>query len=95
MPDGVSWSDLAGPAVRDHFAEMLATSSYVPAEPELAEVGRSLLAGATPVQPGLRTAEWTHKTLRFERGATHVRTSTAEARVAGEGVCQSHGVLGR
>ncbi|MBT2224967.1 transglutaminase family protein [Nonomuraea sp. NEAU-A123] len=87
-PVGASWSDLAGPAVQDRFAELLAASSYVPAEPELTEIGRSLRAGSTPVQAGLRAAEWIHKTLRYERGATHVRTSSAEARAAGKGVCQ-------
>src|SRR6266511_1869397 len=44
-PGGAGWSDLADPAVRDRFAELLAASRYVPAEPELAEVGRSLRAG--------------------------------------------------
>jgi transglutaminase-like putative cysteine protease len=29
-----------------------------------------------------------HETLRYERGATHVRTSSAQARAAGGGVCQ-------
>ena len=42
----------------------------------------------TPVQAGRRVAEWTHETLRYEPGATHVYTSSAEARAAGRGVCQ-------
>ena len=63
-------------------------SRYVPAEPELAELGQSLRDGSTPVQAGLRAAAWTHETLRYERGATHVHTSSAEARAAGKGVCQ-------
>ena len=88
VPTGASWSDLADSAVQDRFAELLAVSAYVPAEPELAEVGRSLRAGSTPVQAGLRAAAWTHETLRYERGATHVHTSSAEARAAGKGVCQ-------
>jgi len=88
VPTGASWTDLADSAVQDRFAELLAVSAYVPAEPELAEVGRSLRAGSTPVQAGLRAAAWTHETLRYERGATHVHTSSAEARAAGKGVCQ-------
>ena len=88
VPSGVSWSELAGPAVQDRFAEYLTASSYVTAEPALTELGRSLRAESTPVQAGLRIAEWTHETLRYERGATHVRTSSAEARAAGGGVCQ-------
>ena len=87
-PPGVSWSELAGSAVQDRFAEYLTASSYVTAEPELTELGRSLRAESTPAQAGLRIAEWTHETLRYERGATHVRTSSAQARAAGGGVCQ-------
>jgi transglutaminase-like putative cysteine protease len=88
MPAGASWRDLADPAVRDRYAELLAESRYVPVERELAEVGRSLCAGSTPVQAGLRIAAWTHETMRYEPGATHVHTSSAEARAAGKGVCQ-------
>jgi transglutaminase-like putative cysteine protease len=88
VPDGAEWSDLADPAVRDSFGELLAGSTYVPAELELAEIARSLRTGSTPVQAGLRAAAWTHETLRYERGATHVHTSSAEARAAGRGVCQ-------
>ncbi len=87
-PAGVGWTDLADPAVQSRFAELLNASRYVPAEPELAEVGRALRAGSTPVQAGRRAAEWTHETLRYERGVTHVHTSSAEARAAGKGVCQ-------
>jgi transglutaminase-like putative cysteine protease len=88
VPAGAGWPDLADSSVRDRFAELLAASQYVPAEPELVEVGRSLRAGLSPVQTGLRAAEWTHETLRYERGTTHVRTSSAEARAVGKGVCQ-------
>jgi transglutaminase-like putative cysteine protease len=87
-PSGVDWPDLSDPAVRDRFAEQLAASRYVSAEPDLAEVGQSLRAGSTPVQAGLKAAAWTHEALRYERGATHVHTSSAEARAAGKGVCQ-------
>jgi transglutaminase-like putative cysteine protease len=88
VPAGISWSELAGPAVQDRFAELLAASPFVTAEPELTELGRSLHAESTPVQAGLRIAEWTHDTLRYERGATQVSTPSAEARAAGRGVCQ-------
>jgi transglutaminase-like putative cysteine protease len=87
-PADTDWPDLAAPAVQDRFAELLAASPYVQAEPELTELGRSLRAGSTPVQAGLRAAEWIHETLSYERGATHVYTSSAEARAAGKGVCQ-------
>lgn len=87
-PGGTGWTDLADRAVRERFAELLAPSRYVPAEPELAELGQSLRAGSTPLEAGLGAAAWTHETLRYEQGATHVHTSSAEARAAGKGVCQ-------
>jgi transglutaminase-like putative cysteine protease len=88
VPTGAGWPELADPAVQSRFAELLGASPYVPVEPEIVEVGRSLRAESTPVQAGLRAAAWTHETLRYERGATHVHTSSAEARAAGKGVCQ-------
>jgi transglutaminase-like putative cysteine protease len=88
LPAGAGWPDLANPTVKDRFGELLAASPYVTAESELAEVGQSLRAGSTPVQAGLRAAEWIHETLRYEPGTTHVHTSSAEARAAGMGVCQ-------
>jgi transglutaminase-like putative cysteine protease len=87
VPPGTSWTELTDPAVRDRFADYLGDSTYVSADDELAELGRSL-AALTPVQAGRRAAEWTHETLEYERGATHVRTSSAQARAAGKGVCQ-------
>src|ERR1700691_2715576 len=87
-PAGVSWSELAGPAVQDRFAELLTASPFVIAEPELTEVGRSLRTELPPVQAGLRVLEGAHETLRYDQGATHVFTSSAEARAAGKGVCQ-------
>ena len=88
MPDGTDWSEVTDPAVQDRFAELLAESTYVPAEPEVAEIGRSLRAGSTPVEAGLQAAAWTHETLQYERGATDVHTSSSEARSSGKGVCQ-------
>ena len=88
VPGGADWSELADPAVQDRFAELLAESTYVQAEPEVAEIGRFLRTGSTPVAAGLRAAAWTHETLQYERGATHVHTSSSEARTAGKGVCQ-------
>ena len=87
-PDGIDWSVLSAPEVQNRFAELLLPSQFVRAEAELEGVGESLRAGSTPVRAGRRAAEWTHEALRYERGATHVRTSSAEARAAGRGVCQ-------
>ena len=69
---GTGWADLADAGVQDRFAELLAASTYVTAEPELAEVGRSLRAGSTPVQAGLRAAG---PVLRRPRPGRHGRSS--------------------
>jgi len=87
-PAGIGWSELADPAVQDTMAELLAFSSYVWAEPELAELGQSIRAESAPLEAGLRAAAWTNETLAYEPGATHVHTSSAEARAAEKGVCQ-------
>jgi transglutaminase-like putative cysteine protease len=96
VPAGVDWDELGGRAVLDRFGELLAPSRYVPAEAEVAEIAGPLRDGRSPVEAGLRAASWTHETLRYERGATHVRTSSAQARAAGKGVCQdfAHVTLG-
>jgi transglutaminase-like putative cysteine protease len=88
VTNGASWQDLADPLVQDRFAELLGASTYVTAEPELADIAQSLRAEATPVEAGLQAAAWTHENLQYEQGATHVHTSSAEARTAGKGVCQ-------
>jgi transglutaminase-like putative cysteine protease len=88
VTNGASWQDLADPIVQDRFAELLGGSTYVTAEPELADIAQSLRAEATPVEAGLQAAAWTHENLQYEQGATHVHTSSAEARTAGKGVCQ-------
>jgi transglutaminase-like putative cysteine protease len=96
VPAGVDWDALAAPAVCDGLGELLAPSAYVPVEPEVARIAAGLRDGATPVEAGLRAAGWTHEALRYERGATHVHTSSAQARAAGKGVCQdfAHVTLG-
>ncbi|MFC6022906.1 transglutaminase N-terminal domain-containing protein [Plantactinospora solaniradicis] len=96
VASGISWAELDGRTVRQRFGELLGATRYVPAEPELAEVARSLRGGSTPVEAGLHAAAWTHEALRYEPGATHVHTSSAEARAAGKGVCQdfAHVTLG-
>jgi transglutaminase-like putative cysteine protease len=86
-PAAIDWTGL-NPAVLDRFADFLGDSTYVTSEPDLVELGQALRADLSPVRAGLRAGEWAHEALRYERGATHVRTSSAQARMAGGGVCQ-------
>lgn len=87
-PPDTSWAEVTDPRLQDRLADFLADSRYVRAEPELTELGRTLRDEPTPLAAGRRAAEWTNGTLTYERGVTHVRTSSVEARAAGKGVCQ-------
>ena len=87
-PPPFGWSDFDGSAQRDRYAELLAPSRYVVAEPELDEVGTELAAHYTPNEAGRRAVGWVNEQLRYVRGVTEVSTTSAEARTLGEGVCQ-------
>jgi transglutaminase-like putative cysteine protease len=83
-----AWSDFDGGVQRDRYAELLAPSRYVLAEPELDELGSELAAKHPPAEAGRRAVAWVHEQLDYVRGVTHVSTTSAEARAGGEGVCQ-------
>ena len=87
-PPPAGWEDLAAPAIRDRFAELLASSRYVVAEPEVGEVGARLAAEHPPAEAGRRAVGWVHDRLDYVRGATQVGTTSADARAGGRGVCQ-------
>lgn len=85
----VSWADLSAPPLRDRFTELLAPSHYVVLEPELAAVAGELSA-VGPVEAGRQAAQWVHDQLGYQRGATEVGTTSAQARAIGLGVCQDY-----
>ena len=92
-PDAVSWEDLQAEAVRDEFAELLAPTAYVPMFTEQAD---DLRASGSPVEACHAASEWVRAQLRYERGATTVSSSAADALAEGRGVCQdfAHVTLG-
>lgn len=82
------WDELASETVADRLYEYLGPSAYVTGGP-FAEVAAGLRAGcASPAEAVAAVAAWTNEQLSYERGATHVATSAAEAWEAGRGVCQ-------
>jgi transglutaminase-like putative cysteine protease len=83
-----SWESLAGRSVRDRFAELLAPSRFVVVEDEVNAVAADLGSSSPPLEAGLAAVGWAHDSLTHSRGATTVRTTSAEARMAGAGVCQ-------
>jgi len=85
----LSWADLATPATRDRFAELLAPTSYVPdGDDEMRAAVDYLRALASPSDAARAAAGWVRDRLVYQPGATDVRTSAAEALQKGQGVCQ-------
>jgi transglutaminase-like putative cysteine protease len=84
----VGWDVLARADIRDRHAEMLAPSRLVVVEDEVNATAAVLARGLPPLQAGLAAVRWAHDSLTHGRGATTVRTTSAEARVAAAGVCQ-------
>lgn len=87
-PPECDWAALEAEPLRDRFAELLAPSRYVVAEPEVDEVARSLTRTAGPAQAGRDAVAWVNDQLEYVRGVTGVNTTSAEARAGGKGVCQ-------
>jgi transglutaminase-like putative cysteine protease len=87
-PPPFGWTDLDDGGQRDRYAELLAPSRYVLAEPELDEVGAELAALYAPIEAGQRAVAWVNEQLSYVRGVTEVNTTSVEARALGEGVCQ-------
>jgi transglutaminase-like putative cysteine protease len=86
--EAVGWETLADMAHRERFADLLTPSKYVVAEDEVNAVAAEIAATSTPEEAGMAGVGWAHESLRHTRGATTVRTTSAEARAAGAGVCQ-------
>ncbi len=85
---GVGWETLSDVVHRERFADLLTPSKYVVVEEEVNDVAAELAATSTPEEAAMAAVGWAHDCLQHSRGATTVRTTSAEARVAGAGVCQ-------
>ncbi|MDQ6798197.1 MAG: transglutaminase family protein [Actinomycetota bacterium] len=79
------WADLASPAIRDQFAELLGPTNYVPA---LADSGPTFDPRRSPVEAVEDAAAWVHDRLAYGKGTTDVTTTAADALRIGSGVCQ-------
>ena len=88
-PGDASWADLADPASLDSFEELLAPTTMVSWEGELAEVAAEIKAAHdTPAAAAEAASGWVHDRLTYRRGGTHVRTTATEVLAHGAGVCQ-------
>lgn len=84
-----TWDDLADPAVRDRFAELLGASRYVPLDDgDLRAAAGGLGDGLGPLELCASVVDLVESRLRYERGATTVTSTATDALRAGAGVCQ-------
>ena len=83
-----TWDDIRRPEVQDQFAELLAPTTFVPVVEGLEDEVDTLREAASPVDAVRRAAASVHERLAYDKGATNVRTTAADALRAGGGVCQ-------
>ena len=84
----VTWEELASPAVRDRFDEVLTPTQYTPASRRLERVGRRIIKENDPNDAVIAAARWAHSELRYVPGTTGVHSSGLDALREGKGVCQ-------
>jgi transglutaminase-like putative cysteine protease len=85
------WDDLAAPATRDEFAELLEPTPYTARDEELARHSKEIAATHDdPVDAVLDVMAWVNGSLTYQAGVTGVHTSAAESWQAKLGVCQDY-----
>jgi transglutaminase-like putative cysteine protease len=90
-PDDLSfldWPQVRRPEIEDRYAELLAPTTYVPEMAEAEEAVEAAGAASSPAEAVRVAADWVRDHLRYVKGATHVRTTAADALRGGAGVCQ-------
>jgi transglutaminase-like putative cysteine protease len=91
VEESISWDDLGRDSVKDEFAELLAPTTYVPL---MVDAEGEMRGAGSPLDACVAACDWVRARLRYERGATTVSSSAADALVAGSGVCQDFAHLG-
>ena len=88
---GLSWEELAAPAVVDRWCEFLERTSYVDdaaADPDRAELVERFRAMGKPADAVRAIVGEVHGRMRYTPGVTTVSTTAHEAWAAKHGVCQ-------
>ena len=85
---GLTWSELVADDIQDEWCELLMPTPLT--EPDDAIDGLAdLIRSAPDPRSGIRLADQlARERLTYQRGATNVSTTAAEALAGGEGVCQ-------
>ena len=82
--------------MRDRYSELLSPSRYVPLADGVLEAAGALDDSLDPLDTCAAVVELVRERMRYERGATTVSTTAADALRIGSGVCQdfTHVALG-
>ncbi|MGW0182325.1 transglutaminase family protein [Nocardia sp. NPDC003345] len=91
--DVIGWAELRSEPTIDTYAELLASTNYVPDDSELRAIAVELAEGVDPEQAVLRASEWVHSTMTYVPGTTSVHTSAVQAWTDRQGVCQDYAHL--
>ena len=85
----VGWDILDRDEMKDRHCEFLASSAWVPHDPDVIAVGAAVrAAAASPRHAVEAVTEWVRSQLEYQAGTTTVTTSAIEAWRNGRGVCQ-------
>jgi transglutaminase-like putative cysteine protease len=89
-PGDATWDDLAAPAVRDRFYELLVPTPIVGYEDAalLSAAEEIRAASASPAAAAEGAVGFVHDRLLYQQGFTGVTTTVPEVLAAGRGVCQ-------
>ena len=85
---GVSWEELADPALEDRMVEMLALSEHIDPGAELRDFAAGVAREAGPAETVAAVVAKIRERIRYVPGVTHVRTQARDVWAAGAGVCQ-------
>ncbi|HEX7131091.1 MAG TPA: transglutaminase family protein [Iamia sp.] len=89
-PGDATWDDLATPAVRDRFFELLVPTRIVAIDDEVVVAAAADIraSSATPTEAAEAAVGYVNDRLTYEQGFTGVTTTAPEVLAAGRGVCQ-------
>ena len=92
----LTWAEIAGADVRDRYAELLSPSRYVPLDDGVLEAASALDPALDPTDTCHAALALVRDRMTYERGATTVSSTAADALKIGSGVCQdfTHVALG-
>lgn len=83
----LGWDALTAPAAQERWVEFLSHTDATEPDPAVGLISAEL-NGDAPAVAARQALDWVRQELRYQKGATHVATTAADALAAGGGVCQ-------